>query len=92
MDPTNDAYVMDERGLLLGPGEVRERLISDRPVRLNEDANWNHRSKVVADQYLYDYMAKNLFALLYYYRTAQGSGAVLLTPTGYEGPIPRTRA
>jgi hypothetical protein len=36
-------------------------------------------------------MTKNLFALLYYYRTAQGEGAVLLTPTGYEGAIPRTR-
>ncbi len=92
MDPTNDAYVMDEGGRLLGPGEVRERLINDKPLRLNEDANWNHRSRVLASQYLYDYMAKNLFALLYYYRTAQGSGAVLLTPTGYEGPIPRTRA
>jgi hypothetical protein len=92
MDPTNDAYVMDEHGLLIGPGEVRERLIDGRPVRLNEDANWNHRSKVTSDEYLHKYMTKNLFALLYYYRTAHAEGAVLLTPSGYEGAIPRTRA
>jgi hypothetical protein len=91
MDPTNDAYVMDEHGGLLGIMEVRERLIDGRPLRLNPDANWNHRVNVVASEYLYDYMAKNLFALQYYYETAGGTGAILLLPSTYEEPIPRTR-
>jgi hypothetical protein len=92
MDPTNDAYVRDENDQLLGIDEVRQRLIENKPLRLNDDANWNHRTKVIASEYLHKYMAKNLFALLYYFKTEQGSGAVLLTPTGYEGPIPRVRA
>ena len=92
MDPTNDAYVRDEQGQLLGIGDVRQRLIENRPLRLNEDANWNHRSPVTAARYLYNYMAKNLFALLYYGKTEEGSRPVLLTPASFPGAIPRTRA
>ena len=92
MDPTNDAYVRDEQGQLLEIGDVRQRLIENRPLWLNEDANWNHRSAVTADHYLYKYMAKNLFALLYYGTTAEGSTPVLLTPARFPGAIPRTRA
>jgi hypothetical protein len=44
-DPTFAAYVTDENGLLLHPGEVRERMISDRPLNLNADANWNNKNK-----------------------------------------------
>ncbi len=91
MDPTNDAYVMDDHGRLLGISEVRQRLLDGLPLRLNEDANWNHRSAVTADGYLYSYMTKNLFALNYYYRTRGKEGAVQLLPVGYAGPIPRTR-
>lgn len=61
MDPTFAAFVTDENGLLLHPGEVRERLVSDRPLVLNEDANWNHKSKQTVDGYLKEYMAKNLY-------------------------------
>lgn len=60
MDPTNDAYVMDEKGVLLGPWEVRQRLISNKPLLLNPDANWNRQSSV-GKEYLYNYMAKNLY-------------------------------
>ena len=63
VDPTNDAYVMNEKGELLGPEEVRQRLIDHRPLILNPDANWNHRSTVVKEEYLYSYMAKNLYLL-----------------------------
>lgn len=60
MDPTNDAYVMDEKGTLLSPEEVRERLITNKMLILNPDANWNHKSSVDKN-YLYEYMAKNLY-------------------------------
>jgi hypothetical protein len=61
MDPTNDAYVMNEKGELLGINEVRERLINNLPLILNPDANWNHKSSAVKEEYLYNYMAKNLY-------------------------------
>ncbi len=61
IDPTNDAYVMDEKGELLGIQEVRERLLTNKPLILNPDANWNHKSSVIKEDYLYSYMAKNLY-------------------------------
>ena len=57
------AYVTDENGLLLHPGEVRERLIKGLPLVLNEDANWNHKTKQTKEGYLENYMAKNLYML-----------------------------
>ncbi len=44
VDPTFDAYVMNENGEPLGLEEVRQRLIDHRPLILNPDANWNHRN------------------------------------------------
>ena len=61
IDPTNDAYIMDETGTLLGLAEVRMRLINDQPLILNPDANWNKRSSTVKEYYLLEYMAKNLY-------------------------------
>jgi hypothetical protein len=61
MDATNDAYVMNEKGELLGINEVRNRLIRDQPLIVNPDANWNHRESTTKDYYLYYYMAKNLY-------------------------------
>lgn len=66
IDPTNDAYVMDEHGLLLSIEEVRERLINGKPLLLNPDANWNRKSPVTPAYYLYEYMAKNLYMLQCY--------------------------
>ena len=40
VDPTNNAWVMDENGIMLSVQEVRERLRDGRPVILNEEANW----------------------------------------------------
>lgn len=60
-DPTFAAFVTDENGLMLHPGEVRERLITDKPLVLNEDANWNHQSTQTKENYLDYYMAKNLY-------------------------------
>ncbi len=61
MDPTNDAYVMNEKGDLLGIEEVRDRLVNNRPMIVNPDANWNHKTSTVKENYLYYYMAKNLY-------------------------------
>jgi Transglutaminase-like superfamily len=63
MDPTNDAYVMDEKGLLLSIEEVRERIINDKPLLLNPTANWNNKISKTKEEYLYNYMAKNLYML-----------------------------
>ena len=63
IDPTFDAYVMNENGELLGLEEVRQRLIDHRPLILNPDANWNHRNGESKEGYLFNYMAKNLYRL-----------------------------
>jgi transglutaminase-like putative cysteine protease len=63
IDPTNNAYVMDEKGELLSIQEVRERLVSDKPLILNPDANWNNKSTATKEGYLFNYMAKNLYRL-----------------------------
>lgn len=61
VDPTFDAYVMNERGELLGIQEVRERLINDEPLILNPEANWNRLTSETKEDYLNTYMAKNLY-------------------------------
>lgn len=63
VDPTFAAYVTDENGLLLDPGEVRYRLRKDLPVVLNKDANWNNKDLVTHEEYIDYYMAKNLYIL-----------------------------
>ena len=63
MDPTFDAYVMDEKGELLGLDEVRERLIKGKMLILNPDSNWNRKSSQTKEEYLEEYMAKNLYRL-----------------------------
>ena len=63
IDPTFDAYVMNEKGELLGIEEVRKKLINGEPLILNPDANWNHKISQTKEDYLYTYMAKNLYRL-----------------------------
>lgn len=61
LDPTFAAFVSDDNGTPLHPGEVRDRLRRDLPLVLNEDANWNHKSPQTKENYLDKYMAKNLY-------------------------------
>lgn len=63
VDPSFAAYVTDENGLLLHPGEVRYRLQNDLPLILNSDANWNHQNLQTKEYYLDEYMAKNLYIM-----------------------------
>jgi len=61
MDPSFNACVKDENGVLLSIAEVRDRLIDNAPLYLNEDANWNNQTKQTKEYYLDSYMAKNLY-------------------------------
>jgi hypothetical protein len=63
IDPTFDAYIMNDNGQLLGIQEVRESLILGKPLILNPEANRNRKSSMEKDEYLYNYMAKNLYIL-----------------------------
>lgn len=63
VDPTFDAYVMNEKGELLGLSEVRERLINGKTLILNPEANWNRVASKTKENYLETYMAKNLYRL-----------------------------
>lgn len=63
IDPTFNAYVMNEKNEPLSIEEVRERIIEDKPLVLNSDANWNNQKPAVKEEYLFNYMAKNLYIL-----------------------------
>jgi tetratricopeptide (TPR) repeat protein len=92
MDPTFAAYVMDDKGRLLGLMEVRERLIKDLPLAINDDANWNNKVKETKDMYLDDYMAKNLYQMecpvefRFGEETAGGNWSkyIILVPHGFK--------
>ena len=97
VDPTNDAYVMDEHGNLLSIEEVRERIIQNQPLIVNPDANWNHREAITRDFYLGYYMSKNLYRMYsplsgdYNYQTPGANKTtvyVMLLPLDYfkQGP------
>ena len=63
MDPTFMAYIMDDKGALLSIAEVRERLINNKPLILNPDANRNHETSQTISDYLGYYISKNLYKL-----------------------------
>ncbi len=63
MDPQDNAYIMDEKDNLLSIAEVRERLISGGVLKLNADANYHGKADDLND-YLYTFMAKNLYRLI----------------------------
>ena len=56
------ATVLNECYLSMG---IPSRVITciGQPVRVNEEANWNNEKKTTTEDYLYEYMAKNLFYL-----------------------------
>ncbi len=91
IDPTNDAYVMNEKGDLLSIAEVRERLINDKPLILNPEANLNHVNSITKEYYLYNYMAKNLYAFECFVSDGGTSQSNLLLPVEYKGIIPRSK-
>lgn len=80
VDPTNDAYMMDENGVLLGVSEVRERLIEGKPLIVNPEANWNRKSSVNKEDYLHNYMAKNLYIIQCFVTNGGQSRSNVLLP------------
>ena len=64
VDPTFEAYVMNEDGEMLSIAEVREYIRTDKPLKINEEANWNNRSKQTKEYYIDRYMAKNLYYIV----------------------------
>lgn len=72
MDASMAAYVTDENGLLLHPGEIRQRMKDERPLLSNKEANWNHQQKVTKEAYLDYYLAKNLYYLSGYQNNRPG--------------------
>ena len=93
IDPTMDAWVMDENGTMLSIAEVRERLINNMPLVLCETANWNHEEQQTKEHYLEEYMAKNLYYFVCkklnrfnpesIYRNNDPSDDVRLIPVGF---------
>ena len=63
MDLTQGAYVMNEQSQLLNIREVRQCLINGQPLLLNPTANWNNKVTATKEEYLDQYMAKNLYQL-----------------------------
>jgi len=61
IDPTNAAYVMDSNGQMLSIREVRQHLLNNEILILNPDANWNQTYTRNEPEYLWNYMAKNMF-------------------------------
>lgn len=92
IDPTNNAWVTDGEGNMLSIQEVRERLRNGLPVQVNEEANWNNEKKTLTEDYLYNYMAKNLFYLESWTRYGFNTESdrenlinyIFLQPTGCE--------
>lgn len=63
IDPTFEAYVMNESGEMLSIEEVREALVNNTGLILNPNANWNNESQQTKEYYLDKYMAKNLYRI-----------------------------
>ncbi len=89
MDPSFEAYFMDKDSNILGINEIRQKMIADEKLILNEEINWNGQPRS-EDTHL-SYMSKNLFR----FSCPLGSGFgyesndsqadwVYLNPTGYD--------
>ncbi|MFC1784011.1 transglutaminase-like domain-containing protein [Candidatus Neomarinimicrobiota bacterium] len=64
IDPSFETYVKDSQGNLLSIAEVRNNLMNGLPVFASPEINWNNEPyEGGGEQYLYDYMTKNLFRI-----------------------------
>ncbi len=81
---------------MLSVREVRERLRKGHPFHVNEQANWNNEDSVSTEDYLYDYMAKNLYYIECWSRYGFNTESdrehplsyITLAPTGTTGSEP----
>lgn len=101
VDPTQNAWVMDENGVMLSIAEVRERLRDGRTLVLNDTANWNNQKKATKEDYLDNYMAKNLYCIYCSDRSEVGTEVydeqkpalkyTFLCPEGFKPEYPYSR-
>lgn len=60
MDPSFEAYFMDEKGTFLSPAEIRRAIIDGIPVHVNDEINWNGRPYKGGKTGYIRYMTKNM--------------------------------
>jgi hypothetical protein len=96
IDPTYNLYVTDDKGSLLSIFEVREKIINDEEIRINENANWNNEKSITKEEYIDNYMVKNLYwfqsALVFSYNTESSDNFkknrhIALYPTGFNREV-----
>ena len=55
---------MNEKGELLSIEEVRDRIIHDKPLIINPEANWNHKVSNLKEDYLFNIWQKTYIECL----------------------------
>ncbi|MEN0054658.1 MAG: hypothetical protein AAGC65_13375 [Mucilaginibacter sp.] len=63
MDPQENAYMKDEKGVFLSVTEVRQRIIDGRPIILNSTANY-HNIPTKKEEYVYTFLAEHLYRMI----------------------------
>ena len=63
MDPQENAYMKDEKGVFLSIAEVRQRIIDGRPIILNSTANY-HNIPTKKEEYVYTFLAEHLYRMI----------------------------
>ncbi len=87
IDPTFQAFFTDEKGLMLSIQEVREKMIKDEKIIINDELNWSGGT-YTSEDYL-KYISKNLFRLAspieneFDYESKNNRRYVELIPKGY---------
>ena len=63
VDAEFGAYLMDEKGELLSPAEVRERIIQNKTIIVNPDASWNRKIYQTYQSYIIEFVAPLLYKI-----------------------------
>lgn len=63
IDPQENAYLKDEKGVFLSIDEVRQRIIDGRPIVLNSTANY-HNVPTKIEDYVYTFLAEHLYRMI----------------------------
>jgi hypothetical protein len=63
IDPQENAYMKDEKGVFLSLEEVKQRIIDGRPIILNSTANY-HNIPTKKEDYVYTFLAEHLYRMI----------------------------
>ena len=80
VDPTYQSYFTDKNGNVLSVAEIREHLINDQILILNDDADYNGQ-KADKESYLH-YLTKNLYRFTCSVESAFGQYYIYYVPDG----------